>query len=180
MNASRSFEIKRATCYEDALGCSSLLVGLYAHEGYMEHSDRAVRKMLAQSLIKSSMLLAQKDKEIIATISLIQSTPLPMAEVFPEVNRIEGNVAEVGRFASNQKGVFRVSMALMDAVLEEAKRRGISHLVCVVNPHHVGFYTRLGFETLCEEERPHLKVNGAPAIALIADIENKQPTRSLS
>jgi hypothetical protein len=169
-----------ASLPEEMLAAFRLTYHSYQRAGLAPENAEQLRVTPYQLHAESEILLALKEDEVIATLSIIADGPggLPMEEVFAEevaeIRRAGKRIVEVSCLADRREKVERsvsVLLRLIKLLIQTTRQRGIDKLLIAVHPRHVAFYERMiGFVKI-GDERNYGAVLDRPAVAMSLDLK---------
>lgn len=169
---------KIAGTFDEWCDAFSLIHDCYVRSGLSEPRVGRMRVIPHHLLQTSSVLIAQFDRSIIGTLTLIRDSGagLPMEIVYAdEVAGIRSqgiSIAEVSCLATqplSRSDYPYVCMRLMRLVGQHARFLGVERLLIVTHPRHAPFYERMmGFRRI-GAETSYPTVGGAPAVAASLD-----------
>lgn len=153
------FELGHPSTAQELRGAFQVVYQEYLRQGYCREESAGTRFSLFDFLpVCFKFICSDRKKQVIGTASLVldSDAKLPADNVFSEeLDLLRSSGAKIGEgtmFAVledvRQSSPF-ITLRLIGAVFGSALRARISDLVVVVNPKHVGFYTRcLGFKAI--------------------------------
>jgi N-acyl-L-homoserine lactone synthetase len=180
-NLLRLNTVKNVSNVDELRAACQLVYSEYLRQGYCDYTPTKLRYSdfdLSPDCVKAISI--GKSGSITGTASLVidSGAGLPAETAFKEelsMLRKKGwRIAEGSMFAVDHKAEkdnLLVAPRLMASILSTARNEGVSHIVVVVNPKHVGFYLRcLGFEAVSSVKTcSHVKE--APGVLLVRNIQ---------
>jgi hypothetical protein len=168
-------EVEIASDLETWEAALRLVAENYRERGYEDDRASGIRFTSYHALPDTTLYVARKAGEVVATLSLVMDTPLlglPLECVFPEevkALRAEGcRLVEVTSLADRDlplRHFIPVFVALLRLLTQYGLGQGADTYVITVNPRHKSFYQRMiGFVPL-GPARPHPSVKGHLALA---------------
>ncbi len=175
---------------EELEGSRRLVLEEYIRSGYVSGQDIASGLKMGDylGLPDTTTFILQYQDCVIGTVSLVEDGEkgVPMDDLYTkEINILRhrgSKIAEVSQFAirkdahieysspDKKRPASYLSVPLLKLTVHYALRQGVDTFCIAVNPKHVMFYKFLGFEQF-GEEKSYVSVNGAPAVALVLDLE---------
>lgn len=161
-----------------------ILQDAYQRRGLVNHVPTGLKISFYSMLPTTAVFIAVRGEEVLATMSLIEDSPLglPMEEIYSgAIHKLRsggGRVAEVGALAAVPRARGKgFSLMLFNLMYRWASsRRAIENLVIAVHPRVSSFYrTVLLFEPLGGLRR-YGTLRNAPAVALRLNLK-EGPTR---
>ncbi len=178
-----------AQCREDYCGAFRVVYEAYLEKGLTRPNLFQMRVTPYQLLPTTEVLVAVRQGEVIATLSLVRDglLGLPMESVYPEevaaLRDRDLRLAEVSCLADRRHvrgdsgASFRAyhppatAMRLMSLMAQCALARGVNCLLIAVHPRHARFYQRFtAFEPIGGVRTYHA-VCDRPAVAMALDID---------
>lgn len=168
---------------------SRLVYQEYLKNRYLVPNPAKMKLVMQQGTSKSTtFVLVWRKKRVIATLTLVEDSPLglPMEHAFSNeiesLRKGEGNLAEATMLAVDNQFLSQIDPAVQPAVrmkllflmfanfLNHARaRQTISTLVACFHPRHDPFYELISFEKLASV-RSYSSVQGSPAVARYLEI----------
>ena len=177
--------LKIAADRDELFAAFHLVHRAYVRAGLATPNRHRMRVTPFHSLSTTEVFVAQKNKAIICTMSLVGDGELglPMECVYADevmTRRLRGiRLAEVSCLADDHDytgGSCRIAMRLMSLMAQCAKLRGVDELVIAVHPHHAKFYERCAAFMPIGDVRTYHGVCDRPAVAMALDLNRVSRT----
>ena len=170
-SAPKGVRFKLAETKEELCQAFKLLHDAYVTFNYMDAHASGMRLTKYHMLPSASTLIAVKDGEVVATISLIRSSafglPCELAYDLQDIKKGHGRVAEISGLAIHPRYRHKNAYLLLPLVkfMVEYCRRyfGVDYLALVVQPIWFEIYSAVWFFTpFAQNQISHNYVKGAP------------------
>lgn len=151
---STAFQIRVATL-KDELAINNLLEASYPVL-MQQHYDRDTLSAAIQALTKANSVLLQSGKYHVAEIdSTLIVGGGGWSHERPGKGDIENDLGHIRHFATHANWIGQgIARAIYDVCEQQAVSEGLTSFECHSSLNAEGFYTTLGFESVCRMEFP--------------------------